>query len=900
MNNYQGESAVIDRGNNGNGGVKILSAEEQKLLDEAVKNGDRDKYIEILQIKIIEDPHEDLSGVLYPVGQEPAQLKARIDTLLSKIEAAYPFKIVFNLSKDHKKWGETLTDLYRKLGYPSGRALLRAYGYTIAEKIFSGNNDYNKFIDLLKRKYPDGSPFTSLNDLKKDCEDLDIRWKSLQNNALKIFGMGLMEYLCSIGILCGKDRIKSSNYWDDIEKEFNAFIEGLRENYGENPPETYEQLVKDNPKIEDKEFLDYIRLKLCNTPARYFKEQGIIKKKKTEKIVKKEKLPYFDNTDFDISPRGILKKYNGNDTVVVIPYGVKKILKNAFGEYIHTKFNDIEEIVIPDSVEVIEAYAFCTSKKLKKVKLSKNLKVIETGLFAHCEELCEVEIPEGVEVINSLAFYKCNLSGKISIPSTVKTINQNPWKEIKNLEGFIVDTKNENYTSVDGVLYNKEKSELCMYPLDKMDTEFVVPDGVEKLRAGAFSYCKMLESIKIPYSVNEIGKNCFSQCIRLKNIVVPETATILNNAFQGCTALAKDGFIIINGVSYGYTSQKAEKVVVPDGVKVVKEWAFLSDYKNIFIPDSVEYVYDIPYGVEYLSVPSTLKNFDELKKMVGSRVRIVTRVNKNDNEYKKYYTMPSLEEFTGKGILLDIFDEQLKTETRAILKRFNASIKKVFSKNVDYVITEDAFAYNRRRKHSEFVEASLSNTDKTGVPMLVILDEILIENEKYIERQFVSMPKEAKLNYALSLYKVCINKVQTMMDNVGTYGEPICSGLAEIKETLSPSVNISDAYDFLDRVSQYYGYDYEGKTYEDLVKMYREAYDAVFTQSGCYLGEGVGIEVPIAVAVACFVYGTPDCNIHIEWVRDKWESRGDYSSSFNVGFELSKVFADGRVVRCSK
>ena len=60
MNNYQGESAVIDRGNNGNGGVKILSAEEQKLLDEAVKNGDRDKYIEILQIKIIEDTHEDL------------------------------------------------------------------------------------------------------------------------------------------------------------------------------------------------------------------------------------------------------------------------------------------------------------------------------------------------------------------------------------------------------------------------------------------------------------------------------------------------------------------------------------------------------------------------------------------------------------------------------------------------------------------------------------------------------------------------------------------------------------------------------------------------------------------------------------------------------------------------
>lgn len=164
-----------ERHKKGNGGVKILSAEEQKLLEEAIKNGDRDKYIEILQIKIIEDPHEDLSGVLYPIGKEPENLKSRLDTLLSKIDAAYPFKIVFNLQKDQKKRAETLTDLYRKLGYPSGRALLRAYGYTIAEKIFSGNNDYKKFIDLLKQKYPDGSTFKSVSEIAEACPELDIK-----------------------------------------------------------------------------------------------------------------------------------------------------------------------------------------------------------------------------------------------------------------------------------------------------------------------------------------------------------------------------------------------------------------------------------------------------------------------------------------------------------------------------------------------------------------------------------------------------------------------------------------------------------------------------------------------------------------------------------------------------
>lgn len=844
-----------------------------------------------------------MSSVKYTPGNEPQELKLKLQRFFAKVDEEYPNKVISGFYKNHKAWGEQMTALRRALGYEDNNAFWEAYGYKV-EVVVQGVTapktaaDYQVVIDELKKRY-EGRTCPAMNRLSIENPDLSGKIKTLQNKAPTVFGMTLKEKLVSEGVLAETPRAQSSIEVPQKtqEERFEEIIQTLKDRYvdSEEKPSSLAELKVVNRDLSlGQQFFSYIKNKYGKKTEEYFVEIGVISNKKSI-------LKCFDNTDFDISPRGILRKYNGRSKVMIIPYGVKKIDKKVFGvewEVRAAKAKFIEEIIIPDSVEIIDAQVFRDLTKLKKVKLSKNLRIIEEALFCNCTALCEVEIPEGVEVINSLAFFKCNLSGKISIPSTVKTINQNPWKETKNLEGFIVDTKNENYTSVDGVLYNKEKTELCMYPLGKMDTEFVVPDGVEKLRAGAFSYCEKLESIKIPYSVNEIGENCFSHCIRLKNIVVPETATILNNAFEGCTALAKDGFIIINGVSYGHTSRKAEKVVVPDGVKVVKEWAILSEHKNIYIPDSVEYVYNIPYGVEYLSVPSTLKNFDELKKMVGSRVRIVTRLNKNDNEYKKYYTMPSLEEFTGKGILLDILDEQLKTEARAILKRFNASIKRVFSKNVDYVITEDVFAYNRRRKHSEFVEASLSNTDKTGVPMLIILDEILIENEKYIERQFVSMPKEAKLNYALSLYKVCINKVQTMMDNVGTYGEPICSELAEIKETLYPSVNVSDAYDFLNEVAKVN--ESWGDPHEEIAESYRYMYEKAFSENGYDLAECIGIEAAIAIAVACFVFGSPDCNIHIEWVRDKWESRGDYSSSFNVGFELSKVFAEGRVVRCGK
>ena len=57
------------------------------------------------------------SGVLYQPGQEPEQIRQRIEILFAKLDEAYPDKVIVGLHKEHKKWGETVTDLYRKFGY---------------------------------------------------------------------------------------------------------------------------------------------------------------------------------------------------------------------------------------------------------------------------------------------------------------------------------------------------------------------------------------------------------------------------------------------------------------------------------------------------------------------------------------------------------------------------------------------------------------------------------------------------------------------------------------------------------------------------------------------------------------------------------------------------------------
>lgn len=319
---------------------------------------------------------------------------------------------------------------------------------------------------------------------------------------------------------------------------------------------------------------------------------------------------------------------------------------------------------------------------------------------------------------------------------------------------------------------------------------------------------------------------------------------------------------------------------------------FFSYIKNKYGKKSEEYFVEI-------GVISNKKQEEKLnKKCNNTKQKSTTNKLSDDELFAKYYVTPELKDFNGKGILLDIRYETDRAKVRAVLKKYNVSVKRVMSNKVDCVITDDMYAYNKRRKHSSIVEECLADTEKTGVSKLVYLNTILDANDKLVEQQFVSMSKEEKLNYALSLYNACINKVQTMMDNVGTYGDPICSGISDIRAKIHPNVEISDADDFLNKVAKFNKS--WGGSYKDTAKSYRKLYKEIFDTFGCDLDECVGIEVAIALSVACFVYGTPDCEIHIEWVRDKWESRGDYSASFNVGFELSSAFAEGRVVRCSK
>jgi len=109
-----------------------------------------------------------------------------------------------------------------------------------------------------------------------------------------------------------------------------------------------------------------------------------------------------------------------------------------------------------------------------------------------------------------------------------------------NLKEIIVDEKNTDFTSENGVLYTKDKKILVAFPAAFESSEYSVPDGVEKIGWEAFYHCRDLVCVTTPSSLREIGRQAFSGCLALKEIVLKEGLKRIEGlAFEECRGLAK-------------------------------------------------------------------------------------------------------------------------------------------------------------------------------------------------------------------------------------------------------------------------------------------------------------------------------------------------------------------------
>ena len=201
----------------------------------------------------------------------------------------------------------------------------------------------------------------------------------------------------------------------------------------------------------------------------------------------------------------------------------------------------LTSVDIPDTVKLIgyQAFAFCTS--LKDIKFPQSLEIIWRYAFSGCESLTDIDLPDSLEMIGRGAFSNCTALETIFIPQNVSEIedgylffNCSALKEIR------VARNNQNYCSVDGILFSKDQTALYICPEAKSIPEYRVPDTVTHLGEYAFMNNQSLVSIVLPEGLKEIGYAAFSDCLNLTNFRIPDSVTLIDGrAFSYCPKLTE-------------------------------------------------------------------------------------------------------------------------------------------------------------------------------------------------------------------------------------------------------------------------------------------------------------------------------------------------------------------------
>ncbi|MCD8389081.1 MAG: leucine-rich repeat domain-containing protein, partial [Oscillospiraceae bacterium] len=224
----------------------------------------------------------------------------------------------------------------------------------------------------------------------------------------------------------------------------------------------------------------------------------------------------------------------------------------------------------------------------------------EPPWYSQREYITEVVIEEGVTGISDYAFLYCLNLASVTIPASVTYIGYLPFVPCPRLTKILVSEENEYYTSVDGVLFDKDMTELICYPAGKADTSYAIPSGVAIIDIGAFGYSFNLTSVTVPETVTDIGLEAFVCCTALTKILVSDSSTAY------CSA---DGVLFSKDMTslICYPEGKTDvSYTIPDGVTYIEHaaFAFCTSLTDVTIPKSVTAIGDnafYSYDKEILS-----------------------------------------------------------------------------------------------------------------------------------------------------------------------------------------------------------------------------------------------------------------------------------------------------------
>ncbi len=270
------------------------------------------------------------------------------------------------------------------------------------------------------------------------------------------------------------------------------------------------------------------------------------------------------------------KSINGE---IIIPSTLGGYPVTSIGEGAFFECNRITRLTIPNSVTVIDIFAFADCKKLTKVNIPNSVTSIETGAFWKCTSLKNITLPnsitsigewafdetgyyknesnwensglyidnylvstgyyriigeytikEGTILISDGGFYNCDEMTKVNIPNSVKYIGTDVFYFCDALTSIEVADDNPNYSSKDGVLFSKDRTQLIQYPIGSTKADYEIPNNVTDIGRHAFAGCEHLEIMNIPDNVTSIGYGAFKLTSNLEDITISDSVTSIGNS----------------------------------------------------------------------------------------------------------------------------------------------------------------------------------------------------------------------------------------------------------------------------------------------------------------------------------------------------------------------------------
>ncbi len=330
------------------------------------------------------------------------------------------------------------------------------------------------------------------------------------------------------------------------------------------------------------------------------------------------------------------------------------------GQKQHIRF-----IYISDGITSIGSNAFYGLSNARSLYIPESVTSIGEGAFEKCGELKEIALPDGLLSIGNSAFRECTKLKEVTIPSSVTSIGTSCFAGCDKLKEIKVESGNANYTSFDGVLFDKDQSVLLAYPGHNKNQTYTIPSSVTEIAEYAFDGCHNLSEITLSTSLLKIGSGAFNECDAIESITIPASVTeIAQDAFMYSlesleeinveaenTAYTSENGVLFNKdkttllrIPDAFTTEDAT-YVMPNSVKTIGQEAFFEcqNIEKLHIPNSVKKIEMAAFmyfdSLTYIKYYGTKMDWAMIEKEVFNDILDDVEIEFLSNEFSSTYTM---------------------------------------------------------------------------------------------------------------------------------------------------------------------------------------------------------------------------------------------------------------------